>query len=145
MRLIQFARHTSLSEVSGLALVSATWNIISMGWCKEDRTPLLTHWSYVFLALTHRYEEQPAFSYSRPSHVYLQHSTQPSLVQEVACCLFGAKLLSKVLPVFINIHSIDTRKWIRISQPSITDLWSGPHIPWESSGYTYISFSERWI
>ena len=29
--------------------------IISMGKCKEDVTPLLTHWSYVFLALTHRY------------------------------------------------------------------------------------------
>ena len=23
--------------------------------CKKDATPLLTHWSYVFLALTHRY------------------------------------------------------------------------------------------
>ena len=28
---------------------------ISMGLCKKDVTPLLTHWSYVFLALTHRY------------------------------------------------------------------------------------------
>ena len=28
---------------------------ISMGYCKKDVTPLLTHWSYVFLALTHRY------------------------------------------------------------------------------------------
>ena len=25
-----------------------------MQWCKKDVTPLLTHWSYVFLALTHR-------------------------------------------------------------------------------------------
>ena len=29
--------------------------IISLGYCKNDVTPLLTHWSYVFLALTHRY------------------------------------------------------------------------------------------
>ena len=28
---------------------------ISMGWCKKDVTPLLTHWNYVFLALTHWY------------------------------------------------------------------------------------------
>ena len=28
---------------------------ISMGCCKKDATPLLTHRSYVFLALTHRY------------------------------------------------------------------------------------------
>ena len=27
---------------------------ITMGKCKKDATPLLTHWSYVFLALTHR-------------------------------------------------------------------------------------------
>ena len=27
--------------------------IRSMGFCKKDITPLLTHWSYVFLALTH--------------------------------------------------------------------------------------------
>ena len=26
----------------------------SMGWCKKDVTPLLTYWSFVFLALTHR-------------------------------------------------------------------------------------------
>ena len=33
-----------------------TANSISVGWCKKDVTPLLTHWSYVFLALTHGYE-----------------------------------------------------------------------------------------
>ena len=26
-----------------------------MGWCKKDITPLLTHGSYIFLALTHQY------------------------------------------------------------------------------------------
>ena len=31
-----------------------TFTIISMGLCKKDITPVLTHWSYVFLALTHR-------------------------------------------------------------------------------------------
>ena len=29
---------------------------IKMGYCKKDVTPLLTHWSYIFLALTHRYD-----------------------------------------------------------------------------------------
>ena len=28
---------------------------ISMGWCKKDVTPSLVHWSYVFLALAHRF------------------------------------------------------------------------------------------
>ena len=29
--------------------------LISMALCKKDLTPLLMHWSYVFLALSHRY------------------------------------------------------------------------------------------
>ena len=37
-------------------LIFHSWNIyISMRWCKKGVTPLLTHWGYVFLALTHRY------------------------------------------------------------------------------------------
>ena len=31
-------------------------DIISMGWRKKGVTPLITHWSYIFLALTHRYQ-----------------------------------------------------------------------------------------
>ena len=27
-----------------------------MGYCKKDVSPLQMHWSYVFLALTHRYK-----------------------------------------------------------------------------------------
>ena len=42
---------------------SFTFGIILMGWCKKDVTPLLTHWNYVFLALTHQYY----------NHWYLEH------------------------------------------------------------------------
>ena len=47
---------------------------ISMGHCKKDVTPLLTHWSYVFLAITHRYVSAPLLfqvvivACSKPSH-----------------------------------------------------------------------------
>ena len=34
--------------------VDIQWTI-SMGQCKKDVTPLLTRWSYIFLALTHPY------------------------------------------------------------------------------------------
>ena len=34
-----------------------SFQLILLGECKKDITPLLTHWSYVFLALTHRYED----------------------------------------------------------------------------------------
>ena len=37
------------------------WVSNSMGLCKKDVTPLLTHWSYVFLALTHRIKPQICF------------------------------------------------------------------------------------
>ena len=29
-----------------------------MGKCKKDVTPLLMHWSYIFIALTHQYMDQ---------------------------------------------------------------------------------------
>ena len=35
--------------------LNETGRIIPMGQCKKDVIPLLTHWSYVFLTLTHRY------------------------------------------------------------------------------------------
>ena len=37
---------------------SAVILVKSMGWCKKDVTPLLTHWSYIFIALTHRNDLQ---------------------------------------------------------------------------------------
>ena len=45
----------SLIDVLPLLLPHSTWYVISMGYCKKDVTPLLKHWSYVFLALAHRY------------------------------------------------------------------------------------------
>ena len=33
-------------------------SVISMGKCKKDATPLLTHWSYVSLALAHQYVQE---------------------------------------------------------------------------------------
>ena len=37
-----------------MRVIGGAMALMSMGWCKKDVTPLLTHWSYVFLALTHR-------------------------------------------------------------------------------------------
>ena len=54
------------------------WQIcfISMGWCKKDVTPLLTHWSYIFLALTHRYvvQIQPMRSWCVTHHFHFKGS-----------------------------------------------------------------------
>ena len=38
-----------------VGIVTENWIEISMGCRKKDVTPLLTHWSYVFLAPAHRY------------------------------------------------------------------------------------------
>ena len=39
---------------AGNGLASSQFLNRSIGQCKKDITPLLTHWSYVFLTLTHR-------------------------------------------------------------------------------------------
>ena len=36
-------------------ILTKSYDTMSMDQCKKDVTPLLTHWSYVFLTLTHRY------------------------------------------------------------------------------------------
>ena len=53
---------------------------ISMGWYKKDVTPLLTHWSYVFLALTHWYNS-----------IWSNIRTTP-LVSSCSNCLSASKL-----------------------------------------------------
>ena len=45
-----------------------------MGQCRKDVTPLLTHWGYVFLTLTHRYINTNVTSHYQPQHVkWLDH------------------------------------------------------------------------
>ena len=71
------------------------------GWCKKDVTPLLMHWSYVFLALTHRHDlmvrcfmSVEALLLSNqitltlwPSDDIWWHRSGSTLVQVMACCL----------------------------------------------------------
>ena len=58
-----FVWRQSCSDNYGL-----TYYNISMGYCKKGVTPLLTHWSYVFLALTHRYGDDVSDSASIKRH-----------------------------------------------------------------------------
>ena len=62
LSLCDYANILAQSTISPLALLFANrCNIITqcmpimMGLCKKDVTPLLTHWSCIFLALSHRY------------------------------------------------------------------------------------------
>ena len=59
---------------------SFTFGIILMGWCKKDVTPLLTHWSYIFLALTHRYYN---YWYLEHFHLNCPLVNIDGLVQEI--------------------------------------------------------------
>ena len=56
-----------------------------MGECKKDITPLLTHWSYVFLASTHRYDLSQQI---KPFRLYLQrcHSSLPKWQNSHVSC-----------------------------------------------------------
>ena len=75
--MVMWHRSGSLLIVSGSAIgrqhyrhsmVKGAWyrkrqdGYISMAQCKKDVTPLLMHWSYVFLALSHRYTANYNFS-----------------------------------------------------------------------------------
>ena len=50
-----------------------------MGWCKKDRTPLLTHLSYVFLSLIHWINRA---STRRPLFVYWKNTIMPRRLQQ---------------------------------------------------------------
>ena len=65
---------------------------------KKDVTPLLTHWNYVFLALTHRY----VFTVYRWVRTYLRLScTNPSI------CIYGLRL---ALSAFSKVSRSDQRE-----------------------------------
>ena len=74
---------------------------ISMGWCKKDVTPLLTHWSYIFPALTHRYTT-PAVPFvyliNILNHIHL------SSVPPIHLCM-NSQLPSPIHPsYFLSFH-----------------------------------------
>ena len=82
------------------------YNITSMAEYKKDITPLLMHWSYIFLALTHGHdigysntvaeaEHKSQFNSLRLNDTYMHHQPRPSFVQIMACCLASNKPLSE--------------------------------------------------
>ena len=60
----------------------------SMGKCKKDVTPLLSHWSYIFLALTHQYLGELMACDCRIRDIFFLSTTIPHL--RVAPCIFSA-------------------------------------------------------
>ena len=61
-----------------------------MGYCKKDVTPLLTHGSYVFLALTHRYVEM----YSLPQQAHSAYSAIHELDLSQTTTEIGLQVIS---------------------------------------------------
>ena len=69
--------------------VHILWDIksISMGYCKKDVTPLLLHWSYIFLALTHRYySAEKSWMEEGPTGCASSSSTQCGNWVSRMCC-----------------------------------------------------------
>ena len=69
--LIKKINHNKMHFNQTLFMIST---VISMGYCKKDVTPLLTHWSYIFLAITHWFVKLvPSLINSlRPSDAYMR-------------------------------------------------------------------------
>ena len=65
-----------------------------MDWCKKDITPLLMHWSYVFLALTHRidskyviWNHKPIIMSFKVASFHSEHSLTCSLTGLLGCSI----------------------------------------------------------
>ena len=92
--------HTLVNEYHNLLV-----NIL-MGY-KKALTPLLTHWSYVSLALTHWYTSQTSWAWEKswsntmrwiswlinslwPNDAIWQYRSRSTLAQVMGCCLTGS-------------------------------------------------------
>ena len=52
---VSVKRISSITAISSGCFACQWWYMLMMGECKKDVIPVLMHWSYVFLSLTHRY------------------------------------------------------------------------------------------
>ena len=68
-KIVFWRKWSSCSRVNKGHKVVPMIENIPMGWCKKDVTPLLTHWSDVFLALTHRYDGQMGRQTDNQAHM----------------------------------------------------------------------------
>ena len=83
-----------------------------MGQCKKDVNPLLTHWSYVFLVLTH---QSPPSSLPPPS---LSIS-----LSRLSKYYFHYRILKKNVPTYNSCESLVlVLSWMGIAMKSITQL-----------------------
>ena len=88
---------------------------------KKDVTPLLSHWSFVVLALTHR---------------YILHWTVSSLDQTVASLLFGIKPLSEPMQTCFQLNHKENvsmkyhLEYNIFSQENVFEyaVWNGNHL-----------------
>ena len=77
---------------------------ISMGWCKKDVTPLLTHCSYVFLVLTHWYV-QTSIGLIYIANYNIQTPEDFANINSLALPLVHAVVVSFITTFFFtNIH-----------------------------------------
>ena len=76
-----------------------------MGYCKKDVTPLLMRWSYVFLALSHRYHRVQWITMNwfckRPFHI--QHKLH-------GCCRCSGVLGTRSSATTMWLHNV-TAQW----------------------------------
>ena len=104
---------------------------------KKYVTPLLSHWSYVVLALTHR---------------YILHWTVSSLDQTVASLLFGIKPLSEPMQTCFQLNHKENvsmkyhLKCIIFSQENVFEyaVWNGNHLVSTEMRFNHYLFSVDW-
>ena len=71
-----------------------SWKNIWMSQCKKEVTPLLTHWSYVFLAITHRNNSACLMNVLYAPPIMLK-------IRAVSCFVMGWYL--PILPMYFEV------------------------------------------
>ena len=125
--ILHITRHYSINENLGQnELHKGWWPIGShhslMGKCKKDVTPLLTHWSYIFLALTHHVN----LWQKNVSTLWENHNKLPNKIvycTNPSCCpAWGNSINRSSIPILQQV----------LSQAHYCVLWPADDWSWTS-------------
>ena len=123
-----FPCQSNISIYSTGILYYVKIHIISVGYCKKDVTPLLTQWSYIFLALTHWYQPFP-----HGQHYICNKADEYDgcwCLSSLYCMLLAAMIIlyyPKWLRSFSPINHwnksvLNCSRWVHRSLPKVFDL-----------------------
>ena len=86
---------------------------MSMHWCKKDVTPILMHWSYIFLALTHRCNAS-AIIWAHPSEFWVPGVASIWWYYN-DCCLWPVSFTSHLIHLSIGSNTECNKNKVKLT------------------------------